>query len=263
MRKVSTSLLVLSSILCLSVSVAAQSTPTRPDVRSLLSQLDIESDRNNHFATLFHIGDKHIEDLIRALDDPDPHVSSNAQVVIRYLGNQTGMHALTEHYKKSGGIHIVGPVPLPLTEWDYDFINSTYLNKPKNFGELTIQYLYALSLDGSPKAKELLPKLIETARAAGMDDFLVKAISSTGSDYNLSSSDDNLANAVLKSSKFLRPADKQHGSAKVIAFNSAQDKALLEIYIDNGVLAEETYHVVVSKDRDGWKLFSISLIAVS
>lgn len=263
MRKVSTSLLALSSILCLGVSVAAQATPTRPDVRSLLSHLDIDGDKDNHFATLFNIGDKHIEDLIRALDDPNPDVRSNAQVVIRYLGNQTGMRALTEHYKKSGGVSIVGPVPLPLTEWDYDFINSTYLNKPKNFGELTIQYLYALSLDGSPKAKDLLPKLVETARAAGIDDFLVKAISSTGPDYNLSPSDENLADAVLKSSKFLRPADKEHGSAKVIAFNSARDKALLEIYIDNGVLAEETYHVVVSKDGNGWKLFSVSLIAVS
>src|ERR1700754_3878305 len=100
MRKLSTNLLLLSSILCLGVSVAAQPAPARPDVRSLLSHMDIESDRDKHFATLFHIGDKHVEDLIRALDDPDPNVSSNAQVIIRYLGNQTAMHALTEHYKK-------------------------------------------------------------------------------------------------------------------------------------------------------------------
>ena len=263
MHKVFTNLLALFSVLCLGVPAAAQPAPSRPDVRSLLSHLDIESDRNNHLSVLFRIGDEQIEDLIRALDDSEPEVRSNAQVVIRYLGNQTGMHALIEHYRRSGSINIVGPVPLPLTGWDYDFINSTYLNKPKNFGELAIQYLYALSLDGSPKAKELLPKMLRTARAAAIDDFTLKVISSTESNHIASSSVHDLANAALKASKFLRPMDKKHGTAKLVALNNAQDKALLEIYIDNGVLAEETYHVVVSKERDGWKFFSISLIAVS
>lgn len=262
MRKGST-LLALFSVLCLGVSVAGQAAPPGPDAHSLLSHLDIESDRNRHFATLFRIGDERVQDLIRALDDPDPEVRSNAQLIIRYLGNPTGMDALIERYTKSGSVNVVGPVPLPLTEWDYDFINSTYLNKPGNFGELGIQYLYALSLDGSPKAKELLPGMLRTAKTAGIDDFTLKAVSSSESAYISGSGADDLAGAVLRAAKFLRPTDKKHGSAKLLAFNGAQDKALVEIYIDNGVLAEETYHVVVCKGRDGWKFFSVSLVAVS
>lgn len=97
-------------------------------------------------------------------------------MVIRYLGNKAGMEALVRHHAKSDAVTVVGPVPLPLTDWDYEFIGSTYLDRPKNFGGLSTQYFYALSLDGSVRARELLPKMLETAKAAGADPFILEAV---------------------------------------------------------------------------------------
>lgn len=263
MRKASGNVLALLSAVCLGASVLAQTLPARPGIHGLLSQLEIEDDRNGNLAALFRSGDEKIVELIRALDDPDPNVRSNAQVVIRYLGNKAGMDALISHYAQTGRTTIVGPVPLPLTDWDYDFIGSTYVNRPENFGQLSTQYLYALALDGSPRAKALLPQMVETAQSAKTDPFTLETVNALGMDANFTSSVENLAAAVLRSAKFLRPVDKEHATAKLIAFNRAQDKALLEIYVNHGVLAEATYHVVVRKSRHGWSLFSISLIAVS
>jgi hypothetical protein len=201
--------------------------------------------------------------LVRALEDQDQAVSKNAQLVIRYLGNPAGMEALVRHYSKAESINIVGPVPLPLTDWDYDFIKSTYLGRPKNFGYLSTHYLYALALDGSPKAKELLPPMLDAAKAAGTDEFTLGAVRSGELASPLSSDDKDLAGGVLKKARFLRPVDREHATAKLIALNKAHDKALLEIDVDHGVLAEAKYHVVVSRSNEGWKLYSISLVAES
>lgn len=263
MRKASANVLALLSAVCLAASVVAQSAPTRPDVRSLLSQPEIEDDRGGNLAALFRTGDEKIGDLIRLLDDVEPNVSNNAQMVIRYLGNRSGMDALIRHYAKSDQTIIAGPVPLPLTDWDYDFISSTYLNSPENFGELSTQYLYALALDGSPRAKELLSRMLETAKAAKVAPFTLESVNSIGAASTFSASDVSVAAEALRASNFLRPADKEHATAKLIAFNKAQDKALLEIYVNHGVLAEEIYHIVVNKSGQGWRFFSISLIAIS
>jgi HEAT repeat protein len=260
MRQALKFFLVLSVVVCAGAWAAAQ---TPADTRALLSQLEIEHDRNGHFAALFRTGDERIEDLLRALDDPDAEVSGNAQLVIRYLGNREGMAGLIRHYAKSDALRIVGPVPVPLTEWDYDFITKTYLGKPDNFGVLSAQYLYALALDGSPRARELLARMLETARAVGTDATTLNAVSSGRLRSVINSDPKDLAAEVLKAAEFLSPADKKHASAKLLAFNKAQDKALLEVYVNHGVLAEETYHVVLSKRGPGWAFFSVTLVSNS
>jgi hypothetical protein len=261
MLKLAGNLLALFLISYLGASALAQPTPA--DTHALLSQLETEHDHNGHFATLFRTGDERIEDLIRALDDPDSNVKQNAQTIIRYLGNRVGMAALFRHYTESNSVEVVGPVPLPLTDWDYDFIESTYLNRPGNFGGLSTQYLYALSLDGSQRAQKLLPQMLKAARAAGMDSFTLEAVRSLGTGHTFNAGEKELAKEVLKASPFISAADKRHGSAKLLALNKAEDKALLEIYIDRGTLAEETYHVVVNRYGQSWKFFSITLISVS
>lgn len=244
--------------------VSAQSTATYQETRNVLLHLEIEKDANSNFANLFRTGDEQIENLVKALDDSDQIIRNNAQMMIRYLGNPLGMDALSSYYAKSNNIIIVGPVPLPLNEWDYDFISSTYLDKPENFGQLSTQYLYALVLDDSPKAKKVLLKMLRTARLAGTDPFIVNTISSRRFNSKCKINEKReLAKAVLKAASFLRSVDKKHGSAKVISFNRSKEKALIEIYINHGVLAEEIYHVVINRCGQGWKFFSITLIANS
>ena len=215
-------------------------------------------------AILFNTGDEQINNLIRALDDPDEVIRRNAQITIRYLGNPIGMNALISHYAKSNDIRIVGPIPLPLSEWDYDFINSTFLDKPENFGQLSTQYLYALALDGTPKAKGMLHKMLETGRIANTDPVIINTLSSNQLYTRFNNiNEKDLADAILRASNFLHRSDKEHASAKIISFNRTRDKSLIKIYVNNGVLAEEFYHIVIRRYARGWSLFSINLIGVS
>lgn len=139
------------AILCISLliaknAVAIQNVQANVDTRELLTELkSIKSDREV-LTILFKSGDARISDLIEALDDRDRQISLRAQIVIRYLGNDTGMKALESWYKNQSEIVIAGPVPLPLRERDYEFIKDQYIDKP-SIKWVSDKYIYALALD--------------------------------------------------------------------------------------------------------------------
>lgn len=241
---------------------SAQRSSTYAETRELLQGLNLENDSNGNLAKLFRIGDERIKDLIQALSDPNEAVKQNAQLIIRYLGNYEGMNALIESFKGKKSFTIYGAIPLPLQAWDYEIVNSYFINKPQQFDQLAKLYLYALALDDSPEAVALLPKMLETAKAAGAqipitDPLISKRINSTFNE------DGDLARATLRASFFISPQDQRSASAKVINFNHNNTKALIEIYINRGVLSEELYHVIVIKSDHQWKLFSINLVSMS
>jgi hypothetical protein len=235
------------------------------DTRKLLLALeDVKSDRET-LALLFRTGDERIEDLIKALNDSDRRVSLRAQIVIRYLGNEAGMKALVEWYSKRARIDTSGPVPLPLRKWDYTYIETNYLHTPPSWDMLSERYVYALALDDSPKAKELLSEVIK--RTGNLDDgsTVVRGIKLIQADQpaKLIMGDKDLGKLVLKNAFFVSPIDRKYTSAGLLGLNGAMDKALVGVYINRGPLAEEWYHVVIRKCDQGWKFFSITQIAVS
>lgn len=130
-----------------------------------LSNVRIDSDK---LGALFRVGDDRTADLIRLLDDPDREISLRTQVIIRYLGSEAGMKALRGWYsKQQEGYRIAGPVPLPLDEWDYNYIKLNLIgNSPRTWDEEAVKYLYALALDDSARAKTLLAELILAANGA-------------------------------------------------------------------------------------------------
>jgi hypothetical protein len=213
-------------------------------------------------ATLFRSGDDRIEDLIQALDDPDKEVRYNAQVIIRYLGNDKGMEALNKRCAKNADSCFGLPIPQPLRDWDYHFIRTNFLHKPPQLTPLIDHYLFALALDSSTGASSLLREVIENAKKHGIrrDESLYTQLSRGP---NISANANNLVELVLKNASFLNARERQFATAKLIGYNGAKDKALVEIYVDGGPLAEEWYHIVVSRCNTGWKFFSISLVAVS
>jgi hypothetical protein len=99
---------------------AGDSRQTYQQTRVLLAQSRQLSDES--LSALFMVGDDRIKDLIRALDDEDEVVRKNAQVVIRYLGNEAGINVLVDRYTRSSNYSLWGPVPLPLREYDYQYI---------------------------------------------------------------------------------------------------------------------------------------------
>jgi hypothetical protein len=258
--------ILLLGLMLVTTAVASRCAATsHGDIRKLLTSLQNVKDDREALAALFKTGDARIAELIEALHDPDLNVRLRAQIVIRYLGNETGMKALEDWYSKQAEVVTSGPIPLPLKERDYEFIKDQYLNKPAAAWAGADQYIYALALDGSPKAKALLHELMKSAGT--IDDFTVGGrairLTNAGDAERVLIGQRDLAKLVSENAFFIAANDRPFTSAKLLSLNGAKDKALIELYINRGRLAEEWYHIVLSKHGQGWKFFSIRQVAVS
>lgn len=270
MRRHTISLVLLLLLFAVSgnrVVFSALESKTYQNTRKMLSAMDDVRSDSDKLAALFKVGDERIQDLIRALDDPDSDISLRAQVVIRYLGNAEGMKGLTEWYSKQpNGYTIAGPVPSPLSEWDFKIINTNALSKsPETWGDLDVQYIYALAVDDSEKSKTVLNAMIKRANGIEESTFLGRAIKQvqTGRPRDLITGEKGLAKLVLDNAFFVSAGDHKHATARLLALNGNKNKALIEVYINRGRLAEEWYHVVMKKCGQRWKFFSITPVAVS
>jgi len=249
--------------------VTAHQSRTYQDTHKLLDAMDSVKGDTDQLAALFKVGDERIQDLIDALDDPVRDISLRAQIVIRYLGNAEGMKGLTEWYSKQPDkILIAGPVPLPLTEWDYSFINRNLIDKPaRTWRELEIQYIYALAIDDTQQNKTLLDATIKGAGSVDEATYVGLVLKQVRQGQQLSRNllptRKDLATVVMDHAFFVSTQSRKYTSARLLGLNGAKDKALVEVYVNHGVLAEEWYHVVIQKNKQGWKFFSISQVALS
>ena len=241
-----------------SLATASQSpSKTYQDTRKLYPE---------RLAALFRVGDARINDLIQALDDPNKEISLHAQIVIRYLGNETGLKGLAEYYKKPREEYSwAGPIPIPIIEADYQILND-YINKPvENLYLLKDAYIYALALDNSARAKELLASIFAANGDLSANTFISRALISVKSNdpNKLLKGGKDLAKVVLENAFFVGKFDKEYASSGLVGFNGAKDKAVVEVYINRGPLSTEKYHVVISKHENGWKFYSITQTSIS
>lgn len=236
---------------------------TYENTRQLLIEMN-RADPNKQFIKLFNIGDKQIAELTKALNDSNLLVKRNAQVIIRYLRNDSGMSALTASYnKETASIVVAGPIPIPLSEWDYNYIEKNYQKDFSGWDIPSTSFIYALAIDSSAKAKTVLNKLIDNAKNNPKADHLAfEKIKSINSNEILDDSSD-LAKTVLDKAFFISTDDKKFVTSKIVTFNEAKDKALIEIHINRGALSEEWYHIVINKTEKGWRFLSITPVAVS
>ena len=237
------------------------------DTHKLLDAMaDVRSD-NDKLAALFKVGDERIRDLVNALNDPARDISLRAQIVIRYLGNLEGMQKLTEWYSKQPNQYpVAGPIPLPLSSWDHKFINLNLIGKaPNTWGDRGVQYIYALALDDAQESKTALDTMIKGATDLNERTFVwnaLKQVQQVQSNKLLLTGKD-LPELVVEHAFFMSRQDHKQASARLLGLNGTNDKALVEVYISRGRLAEEWYHVVLRKSGDSWEFFSITRVAVS
>lgn len=245
-------------------TTVGQSAASFVETRRLLSEMGSNRLESENLATLFRVGDERINDLIKALDDSDEDIRLNAQIVIRYLGNDKGMDALLVKYEKAAprSFTFAGPAPLPIHELDYKFIDSICSERLPNPCNLPPSYIFALARDGSAKAISLLRKVIEHEKTRGNENVVLRYAEAKQSNQVFGEKG-NLQGVILNNAFFLSARERRLSNARLIAYNGMKDKALLEIHVDAGPLAEGWYHVVVSRHGQGWKIFSISLVSVS
>lgn len=252
---------VVLSITIPSLLCSGQSVKSGEDVRRLLMESHVIEDEA--LALLFRVGDERIQDLIRALNDNSEIVRRNAQTIIRYLGNEVGMKALIESYAKSPAYTLAGPVPLPLRDWDYEYIEKYYLSSSKGWDSRASSYIYALALDGSPEAETLLQELRTKAEAGTITYHYALARVKAFPRKQIFSKETYLEKIVADNAFFVSTDSREYLSVKLLGFNQVKDKSLLKVYVGGPPLAAEQYHVVLQKKREGWQYFSITLISVS
>lgn len=244
------------------LTVANHKTPdTYQKTRQLLIKVDV-THPNKEFAYLFENGDERIADLIRALQDEDGEIQLRAQVIIRYLANAEGIKALHDIYAKQTNISLAGSIPTPLDDWDYQFIRSHFFaHRQETWSIFEFQYVSALMLDGSPRAEALLKEIEKSHSLREVEEFFNRT--KVKNMRQVFSGEGDLSKLVLSHAFFVDSQDRQYASARLIALNGAKTRALVEIYINRGPLAEEWWNVVVDKQGNGWRFNSVYQAAVS
>jgi hypothetical protein len=245
-------------VLALIISTAALGyTQPQTKTTTLLAKFDSRTDSQT-LAQLFRIGDRRITDLISALSSKDELIRTNAQIVIRYVANKDGMDSLGESYAANASQTITGIVPAPLREWDYALLERFVFCKDCRPREPFVPgYVYALTLDQSDRAKQTLSRLqalLGNIKLVFDEVAPLKVRSKNSKD---------LGRELRRRSFFLETAERKNSRVRLLSFSEDKTKALYEVYVDNGVLAEKWFHIVLVNDGEQWRFLSVSLAAQS
>lgn len=231
------------------ILVAQSRTPAR--IRKLMSHLEANTSRSS-LAKAFLYGSQHVDELIIALDDPDPRVRLNAQRVIRYLGDPQGMRALFD--SEEAKAVFVGIIPAPLSEWDYARIEKDILCDVCALRSPMLNYFYALAIDGSPRAQEMLVRIKLKAKPLLLFGNPTKLAGSNSKE---------LSKNLIDRAFYLDNDDKSMATARLVARTKGDQMALYEIHVNHGALEEKWFHVVLVRDDASWRYLSVSLAGQS
>lgn len=77
------------------------------------------------------------------------------------------------------------------------------------------------------------------------------------------SSEKDLAKTVLRKAFFLSKEEKQQTTARLLAMSDSKDKALVQLYVNQGVLMERWYHITLHKKGQFWEFITSSMVGNS
>ena len=195
----------------------------------LLNRLELSG---KNLAKAFIFGNQHPDELVIALQDPNPHVRVNAQRLIRYLGDPEGMQALFAFYESGGTNIFVGPVPVPLSEWDFIHLEKEVLCDRCQLRGPDVDYIYALAIDGSPQSQEMLRRIKLKANTT-----LLFGDLTTLEIFDSKELSKNLIDRAF----YLDQEDKKASTIHLIARTADTRKELYAIHVDHGPLAENGF----------------------
>ena len=262
---------LFAAILTLAHStVQAHKTAPCAEVQPLLTTLSKENHNQTALSRLFEIGDDCIGEIISTLNNSkDFRLTIAAQETIRYLGNPGALTALDAWNKKNTKSYpVFGPVPVPIMEFDYEMIELNLLEpNQRDLGLIVSPHLYALAIDKqSSRSNDLLQKVLkklETVDELSVTKTMVDRLKGSYPLKPFNDSNNDVAATVLENAFFLSREDKQFTTSRLLSLNGSGNKALVEIKLSRGLLAERWYHVVVKRQGKQWGFFSITFIKQS
>src|SRR5579871_358009 len=233
----------------------AQESLNASQLRSLLMA---ESFKVSGMQKIFATGSSSTGKLLDALNDSDQAINLNAQLMLRLIGDVQGVKGLHEWYERPRSVlrTVNGPFPVPLRDWDYKQIDAILSRPSTEWKEDAINYLYALAIDSSPQAREMLTKMLNSIAndrnsvafqaAANLRRSLSKASACTSG---------NLKSFLRVNSFFLTQEESKAASINIIAFANDRHLVLAEFSQTFG----NTFIVVMKRTGQCWRYQAVAL----
>jgi len=207
---------------------------------------------------IFSQGDSAIPKLVDALDDSDEYVTLHAQYMLRLIGNEQGIQSLQDWYiqpQKGSWVMRPRPDPVPLTDWDYQEIGRILDSPTTKWDDHALHYFFALMIDGSPHATELLNRIVMASakadKTSGFSELPVyvarrkkaKSVCGLGTPETF----------ARENAFFLSSDQMKKTKIEVLAYADERHRALVSLSQDFGY----TYFVVLKRKGDCWAFQSI------
>jgi hypothetical protein len=233
---------------------------TDPSLRKLLLADDYDFDAS--IGKIFSQGESSIPRLVAALDDPDETVAIHAQFMLRLIGDENGIQSLHEWYERPRPVlsWVVGPVSTPVQEWDYRQIETILAHPWVEWRGDADSYFYALAIDRSKRAQELLKRMIDAVpKDEGSSAFSEMAADLRRcGDCATSCSSGTPQKMVRKNAFFLGPEEMKSTRVELLAYANGRNLALLRLSSP-----ETTFLVVLKRHGACWEFQSVDLRSMS
>jgi hypothetical protein len=239
-----------------------------PEVDSRVEEiLRSDSFQYSGMAQIFQRGTSLIPQLVSDLNNPDDTVSDNAQLMLRIIGDEGGIEALHDWYGKPRPVlRIVnGPIPSPLTDWDYKHIETAILSRPyREWKTEGVNYLIALVVDGSPRAKEMLKKMlgdapIESDGVTPVSELASRIRKGPTQGQLCTSPAGAIEDVVFENAFFLTPGERRRTEVKVLGYDDQNQSALVTV----SQMFGNTFLVVLARTGSCWRYRSVSLYSTN
>jgi len=243
-----------------------------------------ETEESDELGRLFAIGDLRTSDLLVACNEADEEITSLAFHALQLLGKSECVPCGDTVSRKHNDVPFL--CGANITDADFSRIER-WLAKKKNGngyecapeGEyeplipLDDSVVYALILDGSPRSRLILQRMLAVEKACvaegatiigeilEQEESLIEAAKRSARNLRIDS--DTLESVVRSSAFFLPSKYRKDSQIEVIAHNKANDRLLLEVSYRCDSLCGSGYYVVLQKDGPFWRYASIGMAWIS
>jgi len=242
----------------------------------------LQTEETRELGPLFSIGDERTTDLLTACHSEDEDVSGVAFLTLQLLGKSEGENCLEFLLQKHSSFAMFWMGEL--RDADFKRAEDWFAQKRTKTGYICGEgselpkspvdesFIYALILDGSPRAKLLLVEIRTFENSCIGDDNTVQELSqesdslleaAKSASHKLSFGTGNLESVVRDSAFFLTPDYRKESSVQVIAHNKAGDRILLEVSYHCGLKCGRGYYVVLRQDGSFWEYALIRMAWIS
>jgi hypothetical protein len=240
----------------------------------------LESEKKVDLARLFAVGDVRASDLRTACHSTDDRIASAAFFVLQLLGKSECVDCGNSISRKHNGLALM--CESNFTDVDFkhieEWLAKRHTQKGYECGDdseprepLDDSLVYALVLDGSPRSKSILDRLLAMDKACAWENSisdplkeaqpLIVAAKEIG--HNMRFELDSLESVIRASAFFLPPEHRKESRVEVIARNKSRDRILLEVSYNCGLLCGRGYYAVLHQDGTTWQYALITMAWIS